>query len=50
MSLPLMMHRLHVPISHGNRIITSPTAWGTVLAINSSFEAEGGQAPSAIEL
>jgi hypothetical protein len=50
MSSPLMMHMLQVPISHGNRVTTSPAARGTVLAINSTFEAEGGQAPSSIEL
>jgi hypothetical protein len=50
MSSPLMMRRLQVPISCGDSVITSPAARGTVLAINSTFEAEGGQAPSAIEL
>jgi hypothetical protein len=50
MSSPLIMHRPQVPLSHGNRVITSPVAHGTALAINSTFEAEGGQASSAIEL
>jgi hypothetical protein len=50
MSSPLMMHMLQVPISRGNSFITSPTARGAVLAINSTFEIEGGQAPSTIEL
>jgi hypothetical protein len=43
MSSPLMMHRLQAPLSRGNRVITSPAAQGTTLAINSTFEAEGGK-------
>jgi hypothetical protein len=50
MSSPLIVHRPQVPLSRGNRVITSPAARGTTLAINSTFEAEEGQAPSAIEL
>jgi hypothetical protein len=43
MASPLMMHKLQVPLSHGNRVITPPAAQGTALAINSTFEAEGGK-------
>jgi hypothetical protein len=43
MSSLLMMHRLQVLISRGNRVITSPAARGTALAINSTFEAVGGK-------
>jgi hypothetical protein len=50
MSSPFIMHRPQVPLSRGNRVITSPAARGAALAINSTFEAERGQAPSAIEL
>jgi hypothetical protein len=50
MSSPLIVHRPQVPLSRGNRVITSPTVRGAVSAINSTFEAEGGRAPSAIEL
>jgi hypothetical protein len=50
MSSPLIMHRPQVPLSRGNRVITLPASRGTALAINSTFEAKGGQAPSAIEL
>jgi hypothetical protein len=50
MSSPLMVHRLQVSISRGDSVITAPAAWGTALAINITFEAEGGPAPSAIEL
>jgi hypothetical protein len=50
MSSPLMMHRLQVPISRDDSVISSPAALGAALPINSTFEAEGGQAPSAIEL
>jgi hypothetical protein len=51
MSSPLMMHKLQAPLSRGNRVITSPAARGTALAINSTFEAEGGklQAPLSYE-
>jgi hypothetical protein len=44
------MHRPQVPLSRDNSVITSPAAQGAALAINSTFEAEGGQALSAIEL
>jgi hypothetical protein len=43
MSSPLIKHRPQVPLSRGNRVITSPAARGTALAINSTFEAEGGK-------
>jgi hypothetical protein len=43
MSPPLIMHRTQVPLSRGNRVITSPAAWGMALAINSTFEAAGGK-------
>jgi hypothetical protein len=43
MSPPLMMHRLQVPLSRGDRFIISPAARGMALAINSTFEAEGGK-------
>jgi hypothetical protein len=43
MSLPLIMHMLQVPISRGDSVITSPAARGAALAINSTFEAEGGK-------
>jgi hypothetical protein len=42
-SSPLIMHRLQVPISRGDSVITSPTARGAALAINSTFETEGGK-------
>jgi hypothetical protein len=42
MSLPLVMHRLHVAISRGDSFITSPATRGVALAINSTLEAEGG--------
>jgi hypothetical protein len=41
---------LQVSLSRGDSVTTSPTTRGVMLAINSTFEAEGGQAPSAIEL
>jgi hypothetical protein len=45
------MHMLQVPLSHVNRVDTSPAARGAASAINSTFEVEeGGQASSAIEL
>jgi hypothetical protein len=50
MSSPLMMHMLQIPLSRVNRVNTSAAARGAASAINSTFEAEGGQAPSAIEL
>jgi hypothetical protein len=50
MSSPLMMRRIQAPLSRGNRVITSPATRGAALAINSTFEAEWGRAPSAIEL
>jgi hypothetical protein len=43
MASPLIMHRLHVPLSRGDSVITSPAAGGVALAINSTFEAEGGK-------
>jgi hypothetical protein len=43
MSSPLIMHRPQVPLSRGNKVITSLAVWGTVLAINSTFEAVGGK-------
>jgi hypothetical protein len=43
MSSPLIVHRLQVPISHGDSVITSPAAQGVALAINSTLETEGGQ-------
>jgi hypothetical protein len=38
MLLPLMMHRLQVPSSCGDSVITSPTARGTAAAINSTVK------------
>jgi hypothetical protein len=43
MSAPLMMHRLQVPLSRGDSVITSAAAQGAALAINSTFEVEGGK-------
>jgi hypothetical protein len=40
---PLMMHRLQVPLSHGDSVITSPAARGMTLAINSMLETEGSK-------
>jgi hypothetical protein len=50
MSSPLIMHMLHVPISRGDSFITSPTARGTTLAINSTFITEGGKHLNKVEL
>jgi hypothetical protein len=41
MSSPLIVHRLQVPVSRGDSVITLPAAQGTALAINSTFETEG---------
>jgi hypothetical protein len=38
MSSPLMMHRLQVPSSRGDSVITSPTARGAVSDINSTVK------------
>jgi hypothetical protein len=38
MSSPLIMHRLQVPVSRGDSVITSPAAQGTALAINSTVK------------
>jgi hypothetical protein len=43
MSSPLMMHRLQVPLSRGDSVITSPAARGATLAINSTLVTEGGK-------
>jgi hypothetical protein len=36
MSSPLIMHKLQVPVSRGDSVITSPVARGAALAINST--------------
>jgi hypothetical protein len=38
----VIIHSLHVPLSHGKSVITSPAAQGVALAINSTLETEGG--------
>jgi hypothetical protein len=38
MSSPLIVHRLQVPVSHGDNVITSPATQGTALAINSTVK------------
>jgi hypothetical protein len=43
MSPPLIVHRLQVRVSHGDSVITLPTVQGMALAINSTFETEGGK-------
>jgi hypothetical protein len=43
MSSPLMMHRLQVPLSHGDSVITSPATRGTTFAINSTLGTEGSK-------
>jgi hypothetical protein len=40
---PLIEHRLQVPVSRGDSVITSPAARGTALGINSTLETEGGK-------
>jgi hypothetical protein len=50
MSSPLITHRLQVPISCGDSVITSPTARGAALAINSTFVTEGGKHRNIVEL
>jgi hypothetical protein len=50
MSSPLIMHKLQVPISRGDSVITSLTARGAALAINSTFAIEGGKHRNKIEL
>jgi hypothetical protein len=42
-SSPLMMHRLQVPLSRGDSVITSPAARGVTLAINSTLGTEGSK-------
>jgi hypothetical protein len=37
------MHRLQALVSCGDSVITSPAARGAALAINSTFETEGGK-------
>jgi hypothetical protein len=43
MSSPLIMHRLQVPISRGDSVITSLAARGVTLVINSMLVTEGGK-------
>jgi hypothetical protein len=50
MSSPLIMHRLQVPVSRGNSVITSPAARGAGLAINSTIVIEGGKHRNTVEL
>jgi hypothetical protein len=50
MSSPLIMHRLQVPVSRGDSVITSPAARGAALAINSTFVIEGGKHQNKVEL
>jgi hypothetical protein len=50
MSSPLIMHRLQVPISCGDSVITSPAARDAALAINSTFVTDGGKHRNTIEL
>jgi hypothetical protein len=47
---PLIMHRLQVPVSRGDSVITSLAAQGAALAINSTFVTEGGKHRNTIEL
>jgi hypothetical protein len=42
-SSPLIIHRLQVPVSRGDRVITSPADQGATSAINSTFETGGGK-------
>jgi hypothetical protein len=50
MSSPLIIHRLQVPVSCGDSVITSPAAQGASLAINSTFVTEGGKHRNTVEL
>jgi hypothetical protein len=50
MSLPLIMHKLQVSVSHGDSVITLPAARGPTLAINSAFVTKGGKHRNTIEL
>jgi hypothetical protein len=43
MPSPLIMHRLQVPLSRGDSVITSPAARGTTLVINSTLGIEGSK-------
>jgi hypothetical protein len=43
MASPLIMHRLQVPNSRGDSVITSLVARGATLAINSMLVTEGGK-------
>jgi hypothetical protein len=47
-SSPLMMHRLQVPLSHGDGVITLPAARGVTLAINSMLETEGSKLQASL--
>jgi hypothetical protein len=44
------MHRLHVPVSRGDSVITSPAARGAALDINSTFVIEVGKHRNTVEL
>jgi hypothetical protein len=50
MSSPVIMHKLQVPVSRGDSVITSPAARGEALAINSTFVIEGGKHRKTVEL
>jgi hypothetical protein len=46
----VIMHRLHVPVSRGDSVITSPAARGAALDINSTFVIEVGKHRNTVEL